>query len=107
MMIKIPSWLDEEAERFWKRHKRQCEENGSLTEETADAFAALCRLWSVWLRCDPDEDSKAAMKFSALLKYLHSYGKPFGLFGGKPPVKKQGKDLGTMIADALAKGDDA
>ena len=99
--MRIPTTLKEdEAKAFWKRHVNECIKNGSLTEETVDAFTLLCRLWHYIATTDPHQDSRAAMKFNGLIKHFQTFAKPFGLMGSKPPTKPV-KQIGDIIKDAL------
>lgn len=101
MNKQVPKNLDTEARKFWDDHKKACADNGSLTDETYNSFALLCRVWSMLQACDPTIDSKEAMRFSGLVKYYMALAKPFGLLASKPPVKKS-KGIGEILQEVLA-----
>lgn len=93
-----PKSLDKEARAHWRRHYTGCVDNGSLTPETVDSFALVCRLWSLIEQTDVNADSKAAMKFASLVKHYAALAKPFGLLGGKAPPGKPPASLQDILA---------
>lgn len=101
MNNKPPSCLDSEGKAFWRKHYQHCVDNGSLTDVTASSFELLARMWSVVKRCDPDEDSKAALKFCGLIKQVQAMAKPFGLLGSKPPAGPAKASIADIIRQAV------
>jgi hypothetical protein len=99
--IRPPVWLDDEGKKFFKRHLQHCLDNGSLTEETLDTYAMMCRMWSLSVKSDPDIDSKNAMKFTSFIKYFQTYAKPFGLFGSKAPPGKKAASIADVLKEVL------
>lgn len=96
--MRVPNYLtDPEAKSFFKRHLQECQDNGSLTDETLDAYVLLCRTWGYLCRCDPDADSKAAMKYASLMKYFQLYGSGFGVCGAKKPPGKPKQSLQDIL----------
>lgn len=87
--MKAPTWLNPEAKSYYKRHQKQCVENGTLTDETHDTYCLLCKVWSQVVAADPDAGSTQALKFVSQLKLYERLAKPFGLYGAKPPEKKK------------------
>lgn len=99
--MRTPKELDEAAGSFFRRHYQGCVDNGSLTDDTIDSFILVCRLHSLIVRCDPDTDSKAAMKFASLLKYYSTLAKPFGLLGSKAPAGKPKASITDILKTRL------
>lgn len=98
-MHRVPSALDDEGKRHWRKHYQHAVDNGSLTDATVDSFQLMCHYWSLILKTDPESDGKAAMRFVMYTKYYMSLAVVFGLLAKNPPPPKQEKQL--TIADIL------
>ena len=70
--LRAPSYLDDRAKGFWRKHADQLNKNGLLSVQTADSFAVLCDLYSRLRACDGQPTTRVYLDtqkaFSAALK---------------------------------------
>lgn len=100
--MKCPTYLhkDKEAIAFFKRHWKQCYDNGSLTDLTISSFALVCKAYSIIVNTDPFKGGQEGMRFNGLLKHYQAMAKSFGLLNTKPP-KQNTKSLQEVTANAI------
>ena len=98
--MKTPDYLKGEARKFFLRHCKRCEKDGTLTDATLDGFILLCRTWGMLTALDTEDDKMGIIKYVALSKIFERQGVPFGITAKKRVDKK--KDIATIIKEGLA-----
>lgn len=87
-MIKIPTYLSGEAKRFWQVHAKRLYLGGMLTEADVESFVLLCEIWAMIRGCNPEEDSREAIRYIGLVKQYFQISRQFGMM---PKDRKQSK----------------